>query len=223
MAVFEVVEKQGLKMIKAHLTNETVTAEAGALHYMQGQVRMDVAAPTAGGFLKAMASGESIIRPTYTGTGMVCYGPPIFGEYTILELQGHQWILDRGAYVCSDGQIKVSVIRNKLVAGLMGGEGLWQTSVEGHGHVVIMSGGPLEAIDLNNDELTVDGNFAVARIGNIEFSYEKASKGWLASAASGEGFVNKFRGTGRILLSPVPNVWHNVVHTIITSFPTSSS
>lgn len=223
MASFEVVEKQGLKMIRATIQNETIRAEAGALHYMIGPVQMDVAAPTAGGLLKAVASGESIIRPTYTGSGQVYFGPPIFGEYTMLDLQGHQWILDRGAYVCSDIGIEVGVWRNKALTGFFGGEGFWQTLVQGTGKVVIKSGGPLEAINLVNDKLVVDGRFAVARTGNIDFAVQKASKGWLASAASGEGLVNVFQGTGQVLIAPVPNVWHNLVDAVVTSIPTSSS
>ncbi|MCG3152448.1 MAG: hypothetical protein GEEBNDBF_01746 [bacterium] len=223
MAVFEVIEKQGLKMIRATLNNEVIRAEAGALHYMQGPIQMDVAAPSAGGILKAMATGESIVRPTYTGTGQVFFGPPIFGEYTMLELAGHEYILDRGAYVCSDIGIEVGVWRNKALTGLFGGEGFWQTLVKGHGRVMIKSSGPLEAINLVNDKLVVDGSFAVARTGALEYSLQRASKGFLASAASGEGIVSVFQGTGQVLLSPVPNVWHNLVDAIIANIPVSSS
>ncbi|HYE79005.1 MAG TPA: AIM24 family protein [bacterium] len=223
MAVFEVVEKQGLKMIKATINNEMIRAEAGALHYMRGHVQMDVAAPTAGGILKAMASGESIVRPTYKGVGEVYFGPPHFGEYTMLDLANHQWIVDRGAYVCSDAGVDVTVWRNKALTGFLSGEGFWQTLIQGTGRAVIKSGGPLEAIDLNGDSLWVDGNFAVARTGNIEFSLKRASKGFFASAASGEGIVHCFTGTGRVLLSPVPNAWHNLVDAIVTSIPVSSS
>lgn len=223
MATFEVVEKQGLKMIKATLNQETIRAEAGALHYMQGPIQMDVAAPTAGGILKAMATGESIVRPTYTGTGQVFFGPPIFGEYTMLELAGHQYILDRSAYVCSDASIEVGVWRNKALTGMFGGEGFFQTTVTGHGRVMIKSNGPLEAINLNNDKLVVDGNFAVARVGNIEYSLQRATKGFMASAASGEGMVSVYQGTGQVLIAPVPNIYQNLVGTIISSIPVSSS
>lgn len=223
MAVFEIIDKQGLKMIKATLNNETIRAEAGALHYMVGQVVMNVAAPSAGGILKAMASGESIVRPTYEGRGEIYFGPPFFGEYTMLDLAGHEWILDRGAYVCSDVGIEVTVWRNKALTGFFSGEGFFQTLIRGTGRAVIKSGGPLEAVDLNNSTLMVDGNFAVARTGNIDFSLKRASKGFLASAASGEGILSVYSGTGRVLLAPVSNAWHNLIDAIVTSIPVSSS
>ena len=34
--------------------------------------------------------------------------------------------------------------------------------------------------------------------GNIEFTTEKATKGLLASAGTGEGFVNTYKGTGTV-------------------------
>jgi len=223
MATFEIVEKQGLKMIKATIQNELIRSEAGELHYMRGQVQMDVAAPTAGGLLKALAAGESLVRPTYHGTGEVFFGPPIFGEYTMLDLQNHHWILDRGAYCCSDAGIEVGVWRNKSLTGIFGTEGLWQTTIQGTGRVVIKSAGPLEAIDLANDRLVVDGNFAVARTGSLTLTYQKATKGFMAAAASGEGFVNVIEGSGRVLISPVPNLWHSLVESIVAAIPVSSS
>lgn len=222
MATFEIVEKQGLKMIRATITEELIRSEAGALHYMRGPIQMDVAAPTAAGFLKAMAAGESVVRPTYRGTGEIYFGPPIFGEYTMLDLANHQWILDQGAYVCSDAGIEVGVWRNKTLTGIFGTEGLWQTTVSGTGRVVIQSAGPLEVLDLHSDRLVVDGSFAVARTGDLTLTYQKATKGLLASAASGEGFVNVIEGSGRVLLSPVPNAWHNMVEAVVAAIPTSS-
>src|SRR5690606_18432846 len=67
MATFEVIEKQALKMIRATIENETIRAEAGAMHYMIGNVTIESKAPTAGGFLKSMVTNESVFKPTYTG------------------------------------------------------------------------------------------------------------------------------------------------------------
>jgi uncharacterized protein (AIM24 family) len=65
--------------------------------------------------------------------------------------------------------------------------------------------GPLERVDLNNDTLVVDGSFAVARTSDLEYGLEKATKGLFSSFTSGEGLVNTFRGTGSVLIAPVPN------------------
>ncbi len=210
MASFEVLDRQGLRLVKATIRNESIRAESGALHYLRGNVTIESKAPTASGFLKAMVTAENIFRPTYTGTGEIYFGPPTFGEYTVLNLNNEAWVLDRGAYVCSDAGINLDVFRNKLTAGIMTGEGLFQTKVEGTGQVVIYSDGPLEVIDLVNDRLVVDGSFAVARQAHLGFNMQRATKSLLGSATSGEGLVSVIEGTGRVYLAPVPNLYQSL-------------
>ncbi len=219
MATFEVIEQQGLKMIKATINNETIRAESGALHYMQGQVELESSKPTAGGFLKSMVTKESIFRPTYKGTGTVFFGPPIFGEYMLLNMNNEEWVLDRGAYVCSDESVEIGVFRNKAVTGLVGGEGLWQTLVKGSGQVVMQAQGPLQTIDLQNDRLVVDGRFAVARQAHLSYAVQRASKSLLGSMTSGEGLVNVIEGTGRVYLAPVPNIYVSLIDSVAMRMP----
>jgi uncharacterized protein (AIM24 family) len=199
-------------MIKAVIQNETIRAEAGALHYMRGQIEMESKAPSAGGILKGMVSGETVFKPTYTGTGEIYFGPPIFGEYIILELNNQEWILDRGAYVCSDIGVEVDVYRNKAASALLGGEGLFQTLVRGTGKVVIQSPGKAEWIQLNGEKLSVDGSFAIARSSTLSFAVQRASKSLIGSMTSGEGLLNTFQGQGYVLLAPVPNLYQNLIN-----------
>lgn len=205
MAIFEILDHKGLKMIKATLRNETVRAEVGALHYMLGKIELKTPVPTAGGILKSMVTSESWLRPTYTGTGEVFFGPPKFGEYLTLDLQGDAWILDRGAYVCSDESVEIGAFRNKAMTALRSGEGWFQTKVEGYGQVVVQAQGSVHPIDLVDGRLVVDGTFAIARQAQLNFSVQRAAKGLLSSAASGEGLVNVIEGTGRVYIAPVPN------------------
>jgi uncharacterized protein (AIM24 family) len=214
MATFEVIEKQGLKMIRARINNETIRAEAGAMHYMRGKVEMESAMPTAAGFLKSVVTKETIFRPTYKGVGEVYFGPPTLGEYTMLDLNNEEWVLDKGAYVCSDIGIEVGVFRNKAITGLIGGEGWFQTKVSGTGRVVVFSQGPLEAVDLQNDQLIVDGSFAVARQAALDYTVRRATKSLMGSLTSGEGLVCVISGTGRVYIAPVPNLYYNVVDEI---------
>lgn len=214
MATFTIVEKQELKMVQAVIQDETITAEAGALHYMQGKVELSTPAPSAKGFFKAIATQESIFRPTYTGTGTVYFGPPSFGEYMVLDIDNESWILDKGAFVCASAGVDVGVFRNKAMSALFSGEGFFQTKVEGTGQVVIYADGEIQAVDLENDTLVVDGHFAVARQAQLDFNVRRASKSLIGSAASGEGVVNEIKGSGRVYLAPVPNLYQNLVATI---------
>ena len=85
MAQFEVLRSEGVQMVHATLRNETIRSEAGALSYMRGDVALESRGPGAGGLFKAMASGESIYRSTYTGTGDV-YLEPSFASFHVFSL-----------------------------------------------------------------------------------------------------------------------------------------
>src|SRR5688500_164329 len=211
MAQFEIVAHEELKMVRCVINNETVRAESGALHYMRGRIEMTSSAPSVGGFLKSVVTRENIFRPTYKGTGEIFFGPPIFGEYEILELAGSEWILEQGSYVASDAAVEVGVWRNKAVSALLGGEGWFQTSVKGVGKVVMQAPGKVQRIDLHNDKLSVDGKFALARTAGLKFEVQKAARSILGSLSSGEGLLSTFEGTGTVLIAPIPNVFQNLV------------
>ena len=63
--------------------------------------------------------------------------------------------------------------------------------------------GELIEVELENDELKIDGNLAVCWSSNLDFTVERSTKTLVGSAVSGEGLVNVYRGTGRVLMSPV--------------------
>lgn len=221
MASYEIIEKEGLRLVKVVLQNETVRTESGALYYMRGNITMQSKAPSAGGFLKSLATGENIFRPTYTGTGELYLEPSLSG-FHVMELNSTEWILDSGAYWASDGTVEVGVERNKLISGLIGGEGLFQTKVKGRGKVVMMAQGPVETIQLQNDRLVVDGNFAIARTTTLNYRVEKATKSILGSMTSGEFLVNTFEGTGTVLLAPVPYWQVKLLRDITAAMPKNS-
>jgi uncharacterized protein (AIM24 family) len=219
MARFEVVSQDGLKLLRCEINGEMVRAESGALHYMRGRIEMTSAAPSVGGFLKSVMTRENIFRPTYQGTGEIFFGPPIFGEYEILDLAGEEWILEQGSYVCSDAAIEVGAFRNKAVSALLGGEGWFQTSVKGTGKVVMQAPGKVQRIELKGEKLSVDGKFALARTSGLTFEVQKASRSLLGSVTSGEGLLSTFDGSGTVLIAPIPNVFQNLYTSITGAMP----
>lgn len=208
---FEIIEKETLKFVKVELQNSAFRYESGGMYYMIGALEMEANMPSAGGFLKSMVTREHAVKPVIKGTGTV-WLEPSFGEFTILELKGSEWILDKGAYIASEMGVEISSFTNKSLSGLFSGEGFFQTKVSGSGKVVIYSNGPLELIELNNGKLVVDGSFAVARQASIQLTVAKANKGIFSSMISGEGIVNTFTGTGKILIAPAANRYVTAVN-----------
>ena len=161
--------------------------------------------------VRGKASGESAIKPEYTGSGIMVLEPTY--KYLLL-LDVGEWggsvVLDDGFFLaCESGLKHKAVMRSNLSSAVAGGEGLFNLSLVGRGIVCLESSSPKEElieITLENDVLKIDGNMAVAWSGGLEFSVERSGKSLLGSAVSGEGLVNVFRGTGKVLMAPVDKV-----------------
>lgn len=216
MATFEILVHEQQKLVRATLQGDTIRVESGALHYWHGNIQMQSKAPSAGGFLKRALTGENAFRPTYTGTGEVFIGPPYFGEFLIIECtEGHPgWILDRGAYLCSDSGVQVTVHQNTAMNALLGGEGLFQTKVHGRGKVVIRAQGTVNKVNLVNDTIAVDGRFAVAREATLDYQVKRATQSLVGSVTSGEGLLQFISGTGQVMLAPVPDLQQALIDEI---------
>ena len=208
------MEQQNIRVrqIALYLNNEKVTVEKGAMSYFQGDLQM-VSGVTVGNALgkmvKASVTGETMSQPEYTGTGMLVLEPS-FRHFLVLQLgPGESIVVDDGMFYCAQGSVQVKVIAQKrMSAAVAGGETFFQQQLTGPGLIVLESVVPMEEIDiirLNNDVLKVDGNFAILRSSSLDFTVERSAKTLIGSAMSGEGLVNVYRGTGKILMAPVRN------------------
>ena len=120
---------------------------------------------------------------------------------------GGSVVLDDGLFLACDSRLKhKAVMRSNFSSAVAGGEGLFNLSLTGSGIVCLEAACPREElveITLQNDVLKIDGNFAIAWSGGLEFTVERSGKTLIGSAASGEGLVNVYRGTGKVLMMPV--------------------
>ena len=114
--------------------------------------------------------------------------------------------MDDGLFLACDSRLKhKAVMRSSFSSAVAGGEGLFNLSLNGNGIVCLESASPKEElieITLNNDVLKIDGNYAVAWSAGLAFTVERSGKSLIGSAASGEGLVNVYRGTGKVLMMP---------------------
>ena len=98
------------------------------------------------------------------------------------------------------------VTRGDLGTAIASGEGLFNLSLEGSGYAVLSSACPMKElyeINLENDCIKIDGNNAICWSKSLAFTVERSGKSLIGSAASGEGLVNVYRGTGKILVAPL--------------------
>ena len=207
MAEFRIHELEGVRYVDVHLNREMVRAESGALSYMIGDISIhSQVVPSLGGLVKSLLADEAVFRPTYTGTGVITLESSL-GGFHVLELQGESWILERGTYWASEGNIEVKYHRERVETSLWAGEGpiYLQTKVSGHGKVVLTTRGPVEELQLESGKKVVaEGKYVICRTGDVTFKVRRPTKNFLGRFTSGEKRVRVYEGTGRILLNPAP-------------------
>lgn len=206
------------RQLVCDLSKAKVTIQAGSMQWMLGNVNATTGIKGVGDFLgkavRGRASGESAIKPEYTGDGILVLEPTY--KYLIL-LNAADWgggvVLDDGLFLACESSLQhKAVMRSNLSSAVAGGEGLFNLSLNGSGVFCIESECPREElieISLQNDVLKVDGNYAIAWSRSLDFTVERSGKSLIGSAASGEGLVNVYRGTGKVLMMPtakMPNI-----------------
>lgn len=187
--------------------------QAGAMQWMSGNVQATSGVKGVGDFLgkalKGAVTKETTVKPEYVGEGCLVLEPTY--KY-ILLVDVAQWgaegmTIEDGMFLASDGNVKNKIVTRKNVSSaVLGGEGFFNLSLYGNGVVALESNVPedeLIEVVLENDELKIDGNLAVCWSSNLDFTVERTTKTLVGSAVSGEGLVNVYRGTGRVLMCPV--------------------
>lgn len=198
------------RQVLIELNGNAYTVQSGAMQWMAGAVSMTSGIKGVGDFLgKAIASKvtkESAAKPEYTGKGLVMLEPTY--KFILLE-DVSEWgslVLEDGLFLACDSNIKQNVVaRTSLSSAVAGREGLFNLCLTGNGVAVLESPVPRDELiefDLDNDEVKIDGNMAIAWSNSLKFTVERSSKSLMGSAVSGEGLVNVYRGSGKILMAP---------------------
>jgi len=200
------------RQLICNLAISSVTVQSGTMQWMVGNVNATTGLKGVGDLLskavRGKVTGESAIKPEYTGDGMMVL-EPTYRHIILLNLEN--WnssiVLDDGLFLaCESNLQQKAVMRSNISSAVAGNEGLFNLGIEGKGILCIESPCPQEElieIELQNDVLKIDGNMAIAWSGSLTFTVERSGKTLVGSAASGEGLVNVFRGTGKVLLAPV--------------------
>ena len=201
-----------------------IVCQAGAMQWTVGNVNASTgvkgAADFLGKFVKGKVTGESAIKPEYVGDGMLVL-EPTYRHIVLLDTTAWNGkvVLDDGLFLACDASVKQKMVaRSNVSSAVLGGEGLFNLALEGNGIAVLECRCPQEElieVTMENDILKVDGSFAIAWSDSLSFTVERSGKTLIGSAASGEGLVNVYRGTGKVLLAPIDKT--------IGDFPISTS
>ena len=200
------------RQVVCDVSKANITTQAGSMQWTVGDVSATTGIKGVGDLfgkaIRGSVTGESAIKPEYTGNGTLVLEPTY---KHILLIDVAEWngsiVLDDGLFLACESTLKHKAVpRSNLSSAALGKEGLFNLGIQGNGILCLESICPKEElveITLKDDVLKIDGNMAIAWSGSLNFTVERSGKSLIGSAASGEGLVNVYRGTGKVLLAPV--------------------
>lgn len=199
------------RQVICDLSKGAVVVQPGAMQWTAGDVHGTSGIKGVGDFLgktiRSKMTGDTAVKPEYEGTGTLVL-EPTYSYLAAIDVTA--WkdgiVLDDGMFVACTASLRQEVaMRKSLSSATLGNEGLFSLSLRGQGTAVVKVPCPQEElveIELEDDVLRIDGSMAVAWSGSLRFTVEKATSSLMGSALSGEGLVNVYRGTGKVLLCP---------------------
>ncbi len=182
---------------------EVLIAEGGAMMAMQGQVSLKTTTHQKGGGglmkgIKRLFSGESFFLNEYSAqtNSEVWLGTPLPGDILVHQLNGDRLVIQGGSYVACEPNVTIDLEWQGLKS-IFSGESIFWIKAKGKGKIILNSFGFIYPIDVDG-EYVVDTGHIVAFEETLNFEISKASRSWIDSFLSGEGFVCRFKGKGRV-------------------------
>lgn len=182
---------------------EKIIAEADAMATMSADLDMD--AKFNGGFfrglLKKLLGGESLFVNHFTNntnkTLQLTLTQATPGDMHCRTLNGESYCLERGAYIASDKGVTLG-LRWAGLGSFIAREGLFKLVVSGKGNVYFGAYGGIIEKEIQG-EYIIDSGHLVGYETTMKL-VPKLSNGIIGSMTSGEGFVTKVTGSGKIYL-----------------------
>ena len=205
--------------------SESVVAEAGAMTYMDKNIKMDTIFGDGSGkddnkgFMGKLASagkraltGESLFMTSFQNTGHekahVAFAAPFPGKIIPVELKefGESLICQKSAFLCAAKGVSIGIhFQKKIGVGFFGGEGFIMQKLTGDGLVFLHAGGTIIKKELKAGEmLRLDTGCLVAISETVNYDVQFA--GDIKSGIfGGEGlFLATVQGPGHVWLQSLP-------------------
>jgi len=204
---------------------ETIVAEAGAMMYMDSDIKMEAifgdgsGRDEGKGLMGKLASagkrvitGESLFIVTFKNFGRekkcVSFAAPYPGRVIPFDLTdvGGTLVCQKDAFLCAAKGISIGIaFQKKIGVGLFGGEGFIMQKLEGDGLAFMHAGGTIVKKDLNAGEtLKLDTGCLVALTKTVNYDIE-FSNDVKTALFGGEGLVlATLSGPGTVWLQSLP-------------------
>ena len=189
---------------------ETMKNETGAMAFMSSDMKMDT--NTGGGLLKGLGralSGDTIFLNFFTAQSdnqQIGFAARTPGKIMPIRLNGSNTIIgQKNAFLAAEDGVNLDIyFRNKLGAGIFGGEGFILQKFTGTGIVFLEIDVEVIEHDLQpGEKLLVDPGHIAAMEESVEFDIERV-KG-AKNILFGEGlFFARLQGPGKVWIQTMP-------------------
>ena len=177
---------------------EMVKVEASAMATMDSHIEMKT--KMKGGFSRLL-SGENLFINEFSAAGAageIGIAPAAPGDLLHRYLENETIYLQNSCFVACSPNINVEAKWQGLTKGFFGGQGLFLVRAVGTGDLWFNTYGAAIEIDVT-DEYVVDTGNVVAFTEGLEYKVTKVG-GYKSLFLSGEGFVCRFSGKGKVWL-----------------------
>jgi uncharacterized protein (TIGR00266 family) len=192
---------------------ETARIARGSMIYRTAGVDLNTKLNASGGsgfgkFVAAAArsvvSGESIFVTEVVSNvpdGEVAIAPSCPGTIVQLDVGANQYRLNDSTFLAMESSVNYTLQRQSIGKAIFGGQGgFFVMTTEGQGRLLVNAFGSIKEIQLNNaNGFAIDNGHVVAWDRNLDYDISLQS-GLFGSIGTGEGIINVFRGTGKVLV-----------------------
>ena len=186
--------------------NESVTAEAGAMTYMESNINVNTRKrekSLLGTIGLSLLGRQSFFVNDYQAqdtTGEVAFVSAPVGDIEILEVKPNQgYIIQSSSYIASTKAIDLDIKWQGFTKGLFG-QGLFMIKASGEGKLFINTFGAIDKHTLDSGKTLIVDNFhLVAFSDSCDYNVKKFG-GLKSTILGGEGLVTEIRGPGDVYI-----------------------
>ena len=176
--------------------NETLKVEASAMASMDTHLEMKTKLK---GGLGRFLTGESLFLNEFKaakGAGEIGIAPGTPGDLIHQYIDGQTLFLQNSAFVAATMGVELETKWQGMLKGFFSGESFFLIRASGKGDLWFNSYGAIIEIDVEEDYVVDTGNI-VAFTDGMDYEITKVG-GYKSLFFSGEGFVCRFRGKGKV-------------------------
>ncbi|MGW5094421.1 AIM24 family protein [Streptomyces nodosus] len=196
---------QESKVLAVDLAGDAVKAKNGSMVAYDGQLtfkRLTGGGEGIRGMVTRRLTGEQMTVMEVKGHG-TCWFADRASEISLVDLRGDKLYVESSNLLATDAGLRTGTTFTG-VRGASQGNGLFTTTVEGHGQAAIMSHGHAVVLRVSAQyPLTVDPGAYIAHQGDVRQSFQGGvTFRTFLGEGGGEAFQIRFEGDGLVYVQP---------------------